>query len=74
MKQLETMSHIEIINEMDKIQENVLNEINEYNMYKDELGRRFPPMIENPAFDLNLEPEAKVYSIKHTPKPSCKKQ
>ena len=74
MKQLETMSHIELINEMDRIQENILKEINEYNMYKDELGRRFPPMMENPVFDLNLKPEAKVYSKKYTTKSSCKKQ
>lgn len=67
MKQLETMSHLELINEMDKIQENVLNEINQYNMYKAELGRRFPPMIENPAFDLKFESEenTKIYTITH---------
>lgn len=70
MKQLETISHIEIINEMDKIQENILKEISEYNMYKAELGRRFPPILENPAFDLKFESEenVKAYSIKHKTK------
>ena len=70
MKKPNEMSHIELINEMDKIQENVLKEINVYNMYKAELGRRFPPMIENPAFDLKFESEenTKVYSIIHKTK------
>ena len=50
MNNIETMSHIEIVNKLDEIDLQMQMLYNVYNQYKNELFRRFPTLDEE-AFE-----------------------
>lgn len=64
-KQTKTIPTVDLIFGMEELEEEIKEKIEEFNLLRDELIRRFPPLKDESAFKLNLEgdEDVKIYHV-----------
>lgn len=64
-KQTKTIPTVDLIFGMEELEEEIKEKIEEFNLLRDELIRRFPPLADEPTFKLNLEgdKDVKIYHV-----------
>ena len=66
-KQNKTVSTVDLISGMDALEKEIQEKINNYNLLRNELIRRFPPLENEEAFKLHLtkngDEDVKTYNI-----------
>ena len=64
-KEAKGIPTVDLIFGMEELEEEIKEKIEEFNLLRDELIRRFPPLKDEPAFKLNLEgdKDVKIYHV-----------